>query len=663
MHWLLPPTLRETFDIVKAAVRCCAAATLICWSLNGGTVTSSHEGHAHHEDQETTVAGDREILAPGYQALDFEPPKPNSYTLPPLGDASDGEIIDAQGRTTGLHDLFEDRAVVLAFIYTRCGDVNGCPLATFVFQQTARRLATEPALSDKVRLLSLSFDPDHDTPTVLADYAESFAVPRVDWRFITPAGHTALRQLLRGYGQSVVRDASGTPRSHILRVYLIDQKKRIRNLYSTSFLHAETVINDLKTILNDNPSRPAVKKAIPGVAVIKPADDRTGYDSAAYATSSRAYAHRQTRGHDLVALASEAALGLPRAKLQRKLAFSSAQIALGRQLFFDRRLSHNNTLSCGMCHIPAQGFTTQELQTPIGFEGRTVRRNAPTLLNVGFAKTLFHDGRETHLAQQVWSPLLATNEMANPSIGHLLTKLSTTGDYGAAFNTAFPERGLTMETLGVALAAYQNMLIAASSPFDRYYYAKDNTALTATEQRGLALFTGKAGCVNCHLIGEEFALFTDHGFHNTGVGYARSMARTPARREVLLAPGTAIEIDTTAIAASSAPVPNDLGRYEVTLDPDDRWRYKTPSLRNLTHTAPYMHDGSLPDLHAVVAFYNRGGVPNELLDPLIKPLGLNTDESDALVAFMRSLTSPHIEALIEDANAAPIGDPDETQRH
>ena len=202
-------------------------------------------GHRHAEPG---------VLAPGYADLTFDPPTPGSYRLPPLGAAADARVLDADGAKRGLHELMGDRVVVLSFIYTRCGDVNGCPLATHVFGRVAAVLAATPELSDRVNLISLSFDPDHDTPAVMKAYGELHHREEVSWQFITTAGPSELDPLLEDYDQWVIRDsdAEGNPLgtiSHVLRVYLIDRAKRIRNIYSVSYLHADTVASDIRTLL------------------------------------------------------------------------------------------------------------------------------------------------------------------------------------------------------------------------------------------------------------------------------------------------------------------------------------------------------------------------------------------------------------------------------
>ena len=188
------------------------------------------------------------VLAPGYADLEFTPPAPGSYLLPSLGVAADGAIVDSRGRALRLHELFGDKLVVMSFIFTRCSDVNGCPLATFVLRGVQDRIRATPELRDRVRLLSFSFDPVHDTPAVLEHYAGHFRQPGFDWHFVGARSPADLAPELEAYDQWVQPDVDGNF-SHILRVYLIDTEKHIRNIYTVSFLHADTLLNDLRTVL------------------------------------------------------------------------------------------------------------------------------------------------------------------------------------------------------------------------------------------------------------------------------------------------------------------------------------------------------------------------------------------------------------------------------
>ena len=389
-----------------------------------------------------------------------------------------------------------------------------------------------------------------------------------------------------------------------------------------------------------------------------PGDVKKGYESADYRTRSRSLLERRGVRLDLIRLAQEPPLGLPPVPVPADNALTTAKIDLGRKLFFDRRLSINDTLACATCHIPEQGFTNNELRTPVGVEGRSVLRNSPTLFNVAYQEHLFLDGREFSLENQVWQPMTAHNEMAAPSIGYVIKKIRRMADYDGLFEEAFDSRGPDVVTIGQALASYQRTLLAADSPFDRWRFGGEADAVDESVKRGFALFSGKAQCVVCHRVAEDHALFIDHQFHNTGHGYAASASerkREPTR--VQLAPGVFTTISQEAIdAVTRQKLPNDLGLYRVTESPGDRWKFRTQTLRNIALTAPYMHDGGFDTLREVIDFYDRGGVPNELLSPLIRPLGLKESEKRDLEAFLHALTGGNVPDIVADAFAAPIGD-------
>ncbi|MGD8630383.1 MAG: cytochrome c peroxidase [Gammaproteobacteria bacterium] len=608
------------------------------------TLAAPGADHSRHRE----AAG--QPPAPGYQPLPYVAPTPGSYALPVLGAATDARLLDSSGTAQSLHELFRDRVVVLSFMYTACSDSNGCPLAAYVLGQVQQRLAREPELREAVRLISVSFDPVHDTPAVLREYREALVKPGSDWRFLTPESESRLAPLLQAYGQSLKREVDADGKftgswSHILRVYLIDRSARIRNIYTVSFLHADTLVSDIRTLLLSE-SVAVQPDAMPGDT----ADSHAGA-TADYGRPSSSLASRQGKAADLLEFVTQPPLGLPAVPEAAGYPVTRPRVALGRKLFYDRRLSHNNTISCAMCHVPAQGFTVNEMATAVGIEGRSVRRNAPTLYNVAYASRLFHDARETSLEQQIWGPLLAANEMGNPSVGYVLERIRALPDYQGLFEAAFDGTGPGMETLGKALAAYQRTLVSANSPFDRWYYGGQADALTAAAVRGFRLFSGKAGCSHCHSITATHALFTDNALHNTGIGYRASFGKP-------LAAGREVAADVSLRSARALPVTgNDLGRYEITLDPADRWKYRTPSLRNVALTAPYMHDGSLGSLQAVVAFYNAGGISNPELDPLLGPLDLTPSEQDDLVAFLMSLTGDNVDVIVADALATPVGDP------
>ncbi len=331
---------------------------------------------------------------------------------------------------------------------------------------------------------------------------------------------------------------------------------------------------------------------------------------------------------------------------------SAAQVDLGRKLFMDRRLSRNNTMSCAMCHVPDQGFTATELGTALGVEGRTLRRNAPTLLNVAYVGQLFHDGRAATLEKQAWGPLLNPIEMGNPTVADVIGKIRTMPDYAGKFEAAFGGAGPDEQSVGVALASYQRTLVSGNSPFDRWRYGHDKAALSDAAQAGFAVFAGKGHCIACHTVGEQHALFSDARFHNTGIGWARSKGEAVLRRyRVQLAPGVFTEVQEQDLATVSEPLQLDDGRFEVTHNAAERWAYRTPTLRNVALTGPYMHDGSLATLEDVIEYYQHGGIDNPGKDKLMQPLQLTEVDKRNLLAFLRSLTGDNVARLASMARA------------
>lgn len=344
-------------------------------------------------------------------------------------------------------------------------------------------------------------------------------------------------------------------------------------------------------------------------------------------------------------------LGLPPMVIPASNPLTQEKIDLGRRLFMDRRLSHNNVMSCGMCHVPEQGFTSHELGTAIGLEGRSLRRNSPTIFNVGYQRSFFHDGREPHLEDHAWSPLLNKNEMDMPSIGYVVEKVRQLPEYKGLFEAAF-KGPVNAERLGHALASYQRTLVSGNSRFDRWYYGGEKNALTPKEQLGFQVFMGKGRCGTCHLVSEKSALFTDHKFHNTGLGWDRTMFPERKSYRVQLAPNVFVDVLSKLLKPFEPTMP-DVGRYEVTTNPRDSWAYKTPILRDLELTPPYMHDGSLRTLEEVIDFYDKGGIDNPEKSPLITRLNLTPEEKSALVGFLKSLTGDNIPALVRDARQVP----------
>lgn len=336
---------------------------------------------------------------------------------------------------------------------------------------------------------------------------------------------------------------------------------------------------------------------------------------------------------------SRAWLGLPDAADAGPMAREKA--VLGQLLFGDKRLSSDGAMACATCHDPRQGFTQHDRATPAGRDGRALRRNAPSLYNVAFAAPLMHDGAAPSLAAQVLTPLLDRNEMANATFEDLEQRLSLVPEYAQSFRALFGGPP-TMARVGEALAAYERTLVSGNSAFDRWRFGGEPDALSAEAQRGFALFAGKANCTQCHTVEATTALFSDNRMHNTGAAFAGMRPASPASAERV---GHGPTVDFAAAG--------DRGRHEITGDPADLHRYRTPSLRNVALTAPYMHDGSMRTLDDVVRFYNAGGGRNANLDTAIVPLGLDDRDVSALVAFLKSLTGDNAEDLAAAGGASP----------
>jgi cytochrome c peroxidase len=275
---------------------------------------------------------------------------------------------------------------------------------------------------------------------------------------------------------------------------------------------------------------------------------------------------------------------------------------LGRLLYFDKRLSIDDTVACVTCHDPAHGFA-EPRKTSSGVGGKVGGRNAPTVLNRLFSKEQFWDGRAEDLEAQAKGPLVNPIEMAMPSLDAVVARVRGVAGYRPLFEEAFGSPEVTIDRIAQAIAAFERRVLTGGSPFDRYV-AGDHAAMGDGAIRGMAIFNEKGNCDTCH----SGFNFTDESYHNLGVGMD---AATP-----------------------------DLGRYEVTKADVDRGAFKTPTLRNVATTGPYMHDGSEPNLRAVVVFYDAGGRPNPWLSKEMRPLALSQREIDDLVAFLEALTGP-----------------------
>ena len=580
--------------------------------------------------------------------------------------AADALVFDSKAKQVSLHNVYDNKVTLLNFMYTTCTDVNGCPLATAVFHKLKKQLESNPEIGKQVNLLSVSFDPVNDTPEIMKLYGAGSDSDIVDWKFLTTDSEKSLDPLLKGYNQRIIKEYDEDGKyigsiSHILRVFLIDKEKNIRNIYSVSFLHPDLLLNDIRTLLHNktNNGTQIIKtsSASSKSQLAEPGDYREGYTSKEFVSKTKSL-RRSGKPADLLKIAQTRQLGLPELKLKDNQTLTQGKIQLGRKMFFDRRLSHTDTISCAICHVAEMGFAHNELRTAVGTEGRSVPRNAPTVLNTAFLSRLFHDARENTLEDQVWGPLLAHNEMDNPSPGYLINKIKAIPDYKGLFEKVYG-KGPNMESISESLAAYQRSLVSGNSPFDQWYYGGRSNAISNKAKEGFEIFTGKGTCITCHTIKKEYALFTDEKLHNTGIGYEASMFKEPPTKKIILAPGVEIDVDTSSYADKKFDahiVPNDLGLYAITQDPNDRWKFRTPSLRNVAITAPYMHNGSLSTLKDVVEFYNKGGIKNEVLSPLMFPLNLSESEVESVVEFLKTLTGSNIDELILDADAAPIGD-------
>ena len=342
-------------------------------------------------------------------------------------------------------------------------------------------------------------------------------------------------------------------------------------------------------------------------------------------------------------------LGLPPVPIPADNPQAPAKIALGERLFNDVRFSATGTVSCATCHAPALAFTDSPLSTSQGINSLTGTRNAPTAVNSAFNKTQFWDGRSPSLEDQALHPFLNPVEMGLPDHEPILEIVRTDPGYVAAVREVFGlEPGqATMAEVTQAIAAFERTLIAGNSSFDRYYFGGDETAMSEAAIRGLALFVNEGRCVSCHVIEQDHALFTDHRFHNIGVGINDVQDDVPDFVTAFLqAKAEGVDVDVQVL---SNPRSSELGRFAVTNSFDQLGAFKTSTLRNIAVTAPYMHDGSIATLREVVVHYNNGGVTvagdpvNDFLSGGIKPLNLTDEQIDDLVAFMEALTSPEFQ--------------------
>ena len=317
------------------------------------------------------------------------------------------------------------------------------------------------------------------------------------------------------------------------------------------------------------------------------------------------------------------------------------KVALGLKLFNDTRLSSNGKVSCATCHDPAAGFVDHKpLAEGVAAPKEKTARNSPTVLNAMFNATQFWDGRAPTLEDQAKLPITNPIEMGMKDGDAVAEKLRSIPTYVTEFKAVF-SRDPTFDDYAAAVAAFERTQYSGNAPFDRFVKG-DANAIDAAAKRGWGLFNGKARCNACHAFSTVNPLFSDQKFHNIGIAAHKTNFIDLARRAAAIArSGDLKQIDELAIRSEFS----ELGRFLVTKHSNDIGAFKTPTLRNIAATAPYMHDGSMQTLWDVMDHYNKGGVPNPNLDGGMQRLGLTEPEIDDLVAFMTTLTSDKLTAF------------------
>jgi len=352
----------------------------------------------------------------------------------------------------------------------------------------------------------------------------------------------------------------------------------------------------------------------------------------------------------LVALAGGTAqaepLGLPPLPVPAGNPQTPEKIALGDKLYDDVRFSSTGDVSCATCHAEDKAFTDSPLKVSRGIKGLTGTRNAPTVENAAYNRTQFWDGRSPDLEDQARHPFVNPVEMGLADHQPILATIAGDPEYQRMFQAAFgvSGAGVTLDHVLMAIASFERTVLVGDSPFDRFRFGGDAKALSDPQKRGLALFLGQGRCVSCHAIEDDHALFTDHRFHNIGIGVNELGPKIePLARAFLVAKANGADVDVTVL---TDPNVSHLGRFVVDDQLSSLGAFKTPTLRNIAKTPPYMHDGSIPTLREVVIHYNNGGAidPDQAITPFlsggIRPLGLTFAQIEDLVAFLEALSSP-----------------------
>ncbi len=348
-------------------------------------------------------------------------------------------------------------------------------------------------------------------------------------------------------------------------------------------------------------------------------------------------------------------LGLPPVPIPEDNPQTPEKIALGDKLFNEKRFSTTGDIGCFTCHDPVKAFTDTPLKVSEGIEKKTGTRNSPTVINSAYFTSQFWDGRSPDLEDQSQHPFINPVEHGLKDHEPILEIVRTDPEYVAAFKEVFGKTGkqITMTEVKQAIASFERTIISGNSPFDRFYYGGESDALTEQQKRGFDLFVNEGRCVSCHVIEQTQGLFTDNRFHNIGVGINNIQDDVPELASKFLeADRSATEVDVAVLTDAKT---SEIGRFAISHDFDDLGSFKTPTLRNVAVTAPYMHDGSIETLKDVMIHYNNGGVTdigdpiNDFLSGGIRMLDLEEEQLDDMVAFMEALTSPEFEKTADQA--------------
>ncbi|MHB1531592.1 cytochrome-c peroxidase [Acidithiobacillus sp.] len=355
--------------------------------------------------------------------------------------------------------------------------------------------------------------------------------------------------------------------------------------------------------------------------------------------------------------ASPPPLGLPPVPIPADNPQTPAKIALGDKLFHDARFSSTGTISCASCHADAKAFT-DHLPVAEGVHKLKGTRNTPTIINAAYFHLLFWDGREPSLEAQAKDPMVNPVEMGLKNHEPVLKIVRTDPAYQTMFKQVFGVTGnqVTMQQVLMAIGSFERTVVSGDSPFDRYVYGGDKKAMSPAAVAGMSLFQNKGRCVDCHTMNTTYATFMDNRFHNLGIG-ANELG-TKKLQQLAMAFLANKEhrknVDTSVLTNKDM---SELGRFAVTGQLNDLGAFKTPTLRNVAVTGPYMHNGSLKSLMDVVNFYNNGGVvkkgekANVFQSGGIRPLELTEKEKKELVAFLEALTSPQ---YVNDGPKSPV---------